>query len=236
VNGSIVIVLKSRIGTELQKKLFLIHIYSESLPEQVSKQRGTSRGELPDLEGDLRAEREGDRRGRKGEKKIENKEQSGNLPSYGIKFSGICIKWRWQTRGRSSYGAQTGPRPSPSSSSIKLRVRVRGWLLAGEPEDVGWEPLKKRRTGHQGDERAPVPGVPLLSSSSPSYSNAECHVHSRSVQVPDLKEALMSIGCATTKNVVKISTKPVTACRLGGPKAPTRRSYHNCQEFTRSGK
>ncbi|CAB0020358.1 unnamed protein product [Nesidiocoris tenuis] len=35
-NGSIVIVLKSRIGTELQKKLFLIHIYSESLPEQVS--------------------------------------------------------------------------------------------------------------------------------------------------------------------------------------------------------
>ncbi|CAB0010478.1 unnamed protein product [Nesidiocoris tenuis] len=36
VNGSIVIVLKSRIGTELQKKLFLIHIYSESLPEQVS--------------------------------------------------------------------------------------------------------------------------------------------------------------------------------------------------------
>ncbi|CAB0006074.1 unnamed protein product [Nesidiocoris tenuis] len=37
VNGSIVIVLKSRIGTELQKKLFLIHIYSESLPEQVSR-------------------------------------------------------------------------------------------------------------------------------------------------------------------------------------------------------
>ncbi|CAA9995626.1 unnamed protein product, partial [Nesidiocoris tenuis] len=36
VNGSIVIVLKSRIGTEVQKKLFLIHIYSESLPEQVS--------------------------------------------------------------------------------------------------------------------------------------------------------------------------------------------------------
>ncbi|CAB0009141.1 unnamed protein product [Nesidiocoris tenuis] len=36
VNGSIVIVLKSRIGTELQKKLFLIHICSESLPEQVS--------------------------------------------------------------------------------------------------------------------------------------------------------------------------------------------------------
>ncbi|CAA9997527.1 unnamed protein product [Nesidiocoris tenuis] len=36
VNGSIVIVLKSRIGTELQNKLFLIHIYSESLPEQVS--------------------------------------------------------------------------------------------------------------------------------------------------------------------------------------------------------
>ncbi|CAA9997295.1 unnamed protein product, partial [Nesidiocoris tenuis] len=35
-NGSIGIVLKSRIGTELQKKLFLIHIYSESLPEQVS--------------------------------------------------------------------------------------------------------------------------------------------------------------------------------------------------------
>ncbi|CAB0004689.1 unnamed protein product [Nesidiocoris tenuis] len=35
-NGSIVIVLKSRIGTELQKKLFLMHIYSESLPEQVS--------------------------------------------------------------------------------------------------------------------------------------------------------------------------------------------------------
>ncbi|CAB0012280.1 unnamed protein product, partial [Nesidiocoris tenuis] len=35
VNGSIGIVLKSRIGTELQKKLFLIHIYSESLPEQV---------------------------------------------------------------------------------------------------------------------------------------------------------------------------------------------------------
>ncbi|CAB0002949.1 unnamed protein product, partial [Nesidiocoris tenuis] len=35
VNGSIVIVLKSRIGTELQKKLFLIHIYSESLPEQL---------------------------------------------------------------------------------------------------------------------------------------------------------------------------------------------------------
>ncbi|CAB0003196.1 unnamed protein product, partial [Nesidiocoris tenuis] len=36
VNGSIGIVLKSRIGTELQKKLFLIHIDSESLPEQVS--------------------------------------------------------------------------------------------------------------------------------------------------------------------------------------------------------
>ncbi|CAB0021026.1 unnamed protein product, partial [Nesidiocoris tenuis] len=36
VNGSIVIVLKSRIGTVLQKKLFLIHIYLESLPEQVS--------------------------------------------------------------------------------------------------------------------------------------------------------------------------------------------------------
>ncbi|CAB0019849.1 unnamed protein product, partial [Nesidiocoris tenuis] len=36
VNGSIGIVLKSRIGTELQKKLFLIHIYSESLPEEVS--------------------------------------------------------------------------------------------------------------------------------------------------------------------------------------------------------
>ncbi|CAB0008219.1 unnamed protein product, partial [Nesidiocoris tenuis] len=36
VNGSIGIVLKSRIGTELQKKLFLIHIYSESFPEQVS--------------------------------------------------------------------------------------------------------------------------------------------------------------------------------------------------------
>ncbi|CAB0010450.1 unnamed protein product, partial [Nesidiocoris tenuis] len=36
VNGSIVIVLKSRIGTELRKTLFLIHIYSESLPEQVS--------------------------------------------------------------------------------------------------------------------------------------------------------------------------------------------------------
>ncbi|CAB0005744.1 unnamed protein product, partial [Nesidiocoris tenuis] len=36
VNGSIGVVLKSRIGTELQKKLFLIHIYSESLPEQVS--------------------------------------------------------------------------------------------------------------------------------------------------------------------------------------------------------
>ncbi|CAB0003199.1 unnamed protein product, partial [Nesidiocoris tenuis] len=35
VNGSIGIVLKSRIGTELQKKLFLIHIYSESLPEPV---------------------------------------------------------------------------------------------------------------------------------------------------------------------------------------------------------
>ncbi|CAB0010236.1 unnamed protein product [Nesidiocoris tenuis] len=34
--GSIVIVLKSRIGTELQKNLFLIHIYSESLPKQVS--------------------------------------------------------------------------------------------------------------------------------------------------------------------------------------------------------
>ncbi|CAB0019543.1 unnamed protein product [Nesidiocoris tenuis] len=37
VNGSIVIVLKSRIGTELPKKLFPIHIYSESLPEQVTK-------------------------------------------------------------------------------------------------------------------------------------------------------------------------------------------------------
>ncbi|CAB0016927.1 unnamed protein product [Nesidiocoris tenuis] len=36
VNGSIGIVPKSRIGTELQKKLFLVHIYSESLPEQVS--------------------------------------------------------------------------------------------------------------------------------------------------------------------------------------------------------
>ncbi|CAB0005614.1 unnamed protein product, partial [Nesidiocoris tenuis] len=36
VNGSIVIVLKSRIGTEIQKKLFLIHIYPELLPEQVS--------------------------------------------------------------------------------------------------------------------------------------------------------------------------------------------------------
>ncbi|CAA9995013.1 unnamed protein product, partial [Nesidiocoris tenuis] len=38
VNGSIGIVLKSRIGTELQKKLFHIHIYSESLPEQVGPQ------------------------------------------------------------------------------------------------------------------------------------------------------------------------------------------------------
>ncbi|CAB0005144.1 unnamed protein product [Nesidiocoris tenuis] len=36
VNGSIGIVLKSRIGTEPEEKLFLIHIYSESLPEQVS--------------------------------------------------------------------------------------------------------------------------------------------------------------------------------------------------------
>ncbi|CAA9993063.1 unnamed protein product [Nesidiocoris tenuis] len=43
VNGSIVIVLKSTIGTELQKKLFLIHIYSESLPEQVSVCPITSR-------------------------------------------------------------------------------------------------------------------------------------------------------------------------------------------------
>ncbi|CAB0003831.1 unnamed protein product, partial [Nesidiocoris tenuis] len=34
VNGSIGIVLKSRIGTELQKKLLLIHIYSDSLLEQ----------------------------------------------------------------------------------------------------------------------------------------------------------------------------------------------------------
>ncbi|CAB0014833.1 unnamed protein product [Nesidiocoris tenuis] len=33
----IVIVLKSRIGTELQKKLLLIHIYSESLPEQIAR-------------------------------------------------------------------------------------------------------------------------------------------------------------------------------------------------------
>ncbi|CAB0007478.1 unnamed protein product [Nesidiocoris tenuis] len=52
VNGSIVIVLKSRIGTELQKKLFLIHIYSESLPEQVfynSRRIGISRGD--DLNG-----------------------------------------------------------------------------------------------------------------------------------------------------------------------------------------
>ncbi|CAA9998067.1 unnamed protein product, partial [Nesidiocoris tenuis] len=37
VNGSIAIVLKSRIGTELQKKLFFIHIWSESLQEQVSR-------------------------------------------------------------------------------------------------------------------------------------------------------------------------------------------------------
>ncbi|CAB0011521.1 unnamed protein product [Nesidiocoris tenuis] len=36
VNGSIGTVLKSRIRTKLQKKKFLIHIYSESLPEQVS--------------------------------------------------------------------------------------------------------------------------------------------------------------------------------------------------------
>ncbi|CAB0019213.1 unnamed protein product [Nesidiocoris tenuis] len=36
VNGSIVIVLKSRIGSELQKKFLSIHIYSESLPEQNS--------------------------------------------------------------------------------------------------------------------------------------------------------------------------------------------------------
>ncbi|CAB0006398.1 unnamed protein product [Nesidiocoris tenuis] len=35
-NGSIGIVLKSKIGTKLHKKLSLIHIYSESLPEQVS--------------------------------------------------------------------------------------------------------------------------------------------------------------------------------------------------------
>ncbi|CAB0004510.1 unnamed protein product [Nesidiocoris tenuis] len=46
VNGSIVIVLKSRIGTELQKKLFLIHIYSESLPEQVSVKDGTKMYDL----------------------------------------------------------------------------------------------------------------------------------------------------------------------------------------------
>ncbi|CAA9994024.1 unnamed protein product, partial [Nesidiocoris tenuis] len=44
VNGSIVIVLKSRIGTELQKKLFLIHIYSESLPEQVSRSQNVCVG------------------------------------------------------------------------------------------------------------------------------------------------------------------------------------------------
>ncbi|CAA9998116.1 unnamed protein product [Nesidiocoris tenuis] len=36
LNGSIGIILKSRIGTELQKKLLLTHIYPESLPEQVS--------------------------------------------------------------------------------------------------------------------------------------------------------------------------------------------------------
>ncbi|CAB0017873.1 unnamed protein product, partial [Nesidiocoris tenuis] len=35
VNGSIGIVLKSRIGTELLKKLLLMHIHSKSLPEQV---------------------------------------------------------------------------------------------------------------------------------------------------------------------------------------------------------
>ncbi|CAA9996543.1 unnamed protein product, partial [Nesidiocoris tenuis] len=35
VNGSIGIFLKSRIGTEPQKKPFLLYIYSESLPEQV---------------------------------------------------------------------------------------------------------------------------------------------------------------------------------------------------------
>ncbi|CAB0015331.1 unnamed protein product [Nesidiocoris tenuis] len=47
VNGSIVIVLKSRIGTELQKKLFLIHIYSESLPEQVQWRTGSFVREVP---------------------------------------------------------------------------------------------------------------------------------------------------------------------------------------------
>ncbi|CAB0020510.1 unnamed protein product, partial [Nesidiocoris tenuis] len=38
VNRSIGIVLKSKIGTELQEKLYLIHIHSESLPQQVNPQ------------------------------------------------------------------------------------------------------------------------------------------------------------------------------------------------------
>ncbi|CAB0002644.1 unnamed protein product [Nesidiocoris tenuis] len=52
VNGSIVIVLKSRVGTELRKKLFLIHIYSESLPEQVSvcPVNGSTYCNLPKME------------------------------------------------------------------------------------------------------------------------------------------------------------------------------------------
>ncbi|CAB0009226.1 unnamed protein product [Nesidiocoris tenuis] len=39
VNGSIGIVLESRIGTELKEKLSLIHIHSESLPKQFVKVR-----------------------------------------------------------------------------------------------------------------------------------------------------------------------------------------------------
>ncbi|CAB0010705.1 unnamed protein product [Nesidiocoris tenuis] len=49
VNGSIEIVLKSRIGTELQEKLFLLHIYSELLPEQIAILRGSGSSSLKQL-------------------------------------------------------------------------------------------------------------------------------------------------------------------------------------------
>ncbi|CAB0011090.1 unnamed protein product, partial [Nesidiocoris tenuis] len=76
VNGSIVIVLKSRIGTELQKKLFLIHIYSESLPEQVSARTsaGTNGPITPSvLQTDTPLERDSSNRLYRAEVRIETR-------------------------------------------------------------------------------------------------------------------------------------------------------------------
>ncbi|CAB0015326.1 unnamed protein product, partial [Nesidiocoris tenuis] len=54
VNESIVIVLKSRIGTKLDRKLLLIHIYSESLPELPSRPSSRHSACTPELNNNRR--------------------------------------------------------------------------------------------------------------------------------------------------------------------------------------